>query len=310
MTSTAAGIGALTWLGDRASAASMRAAGMVGTYLRVTGPGPRSGIGVDASSAKARFTIGVFGRSVKGIGVLGAGRTGVKGTSDDYQRPSVHGVNTAGGDGVFGISPGNGVHGQNTTLGIAVLGTCDGGIAVAGQDNGSGTGVSGTSNGTGVDGRSLGGYDGVYGSTSAPRAEPAYMEQAGRARGCTASATAPSASWAKARARSECTEAAAIPVCAGTAPGATTACTAAPVGRTAGPGSRGVERRPRRLGKSNGNAGGYFESAGAAQLHIIPGARTRPPMGETATSSSTCRGISTITEAAGFRWHRKGPRAD
>jgi hypothetical protein len=125
--------------------------------VRVTGPAPKTGIGVDASSGG--FAIGVFGSSKKG--------TGVHGETHGSKGAGVSGKNTTGGNGVYGFSAsGYGVHGHTSGYGAGVAGTTVHGTAVFGLSSGTGTAVAGSSQGSGVSSESLGGYDGVKGSTS------------------------------------------------------------------------------------------------------------------------------------------------
>ena len=273
----AAGIAGLTILGGRVSAAAGGAVGQTLSFLKVSGPAPQSGIGVDASSQSANFKIAVFGRSPRGVGVEGAGKTGVKGTSSDYQSPAIQAVNTAGGDGVFGKSPGNGVHGHNTTLGIGVLGTANGGTAVAGEDSGSGTGVYGSSKGVGVQGMSLGGYDGVAGSTSGAKSGAGVRGRGGSGIGVDGSSDGAigvrgtSGTFAGVY---------------GTGPtygvyGENNAGNDGVYGTTSGEqGGAGVygdsNLGPGVYGRSIETAGGQFESESSGQLHLRPGGADVP----------------------------------
>jgi len=139
---------------------------------------------------------GVLGKSVTGVGVIGDGLIGVKGTSSAPGYGAAYGVHTNGGYGVVGDG-----HGASTA---GVLGRNAGGSGVRGEGK---TGVHGkATSGKGLFGESGSGYGGVLGggkaqlrllprpttgkpTTGAHQIGELYLDQVGSLFICTAAGT-------------------------------------------------------------------------------------------------------------------------
>ena len=158
ITIAANGAGGLTlpFTGAVASTSTGFAIFQTGTGAAIQGSAAGGAIGVYGNSASGP---GVSGTSTTGFGVVGSSASGggVQGTSTVNNAAGVAGINTSGGNGIFGQSKG----------GIAVFGHSDQGIGIVG-DSAAVAGVTGTANSAthgGVEGTNSGNGFGVFGQS-------------------------------------------------------------------------------------------------------------------------------------------------